>query len=586
VSVLYVLTLLALVAGALLAWWRASPADAPPPADAPRAMPTTLDVVTVAALAALAIALCASRMYLDRYLVFDDSYISYRYALHLSQGHGLVWNPGEAPLEGYTNPLLVVLLAPFLRAGLDPLAVTRVWSGLAACGLVALAYVRARRETTALVACAVAATYALSNAAFRIAMVGLETVLFACAVFLAYHFAADYLETARTDRLAAAGLALLVALGLRPEALFLAVLLSVVALPADVRAGRWRRHLATLSLTFWLPLGLYLAWKWWYFGALVPNPALIKMGGSGLVVPDGVVAVLEFFEAHVKLLPWALLALFAARRAEAPRLLAALMLAAYAAFYLRVDPLMNIHGRFLFPAAPFLFELARPAFVWAHERWLGLRRLPLLRLVAVPVAFVVAVLPQPEEDLQAVKRALRKEWAIAPEPTLTSRPGHSGHIRKVGLALGAFPGVERLTIASVDAGVLAYCSRARHVDIAGLNDRVIARERDPQRLADYLFGREPDLLFQRERTDGTLITYGHGPLGDHRKWASHPGWDGYLYAGSITDVEPWRHELHVYVRSASPAAAELRELVRTRLADRVHETPPFTFGTARAAAAR
>jgi hypothetical protein len=227
------------------------------------------------------------------------------------------------------------------------------------------------------------------------------------------------------------------------------------------------------------------------------------------------------------------LALFAARRAEAPRLLAALMLAAYAAFYLRVDPLMNIHGRFLFPAAPFLFELARPAFVWAHERWLGLRRLPLLRLVAVPVAFVVAVLPQPEEDLQAVKRALRKEWAIAPEPTLTrARP--LGHIRRSAWRSARIPGIERLTIASVDAGVLAYCSRARTSTWPGLNDRVIAAERDPRRLADYVFGRQPDLLFQRERTDGTLITYGHGPLGDHRTWASHPGWDGYEYAGSIT----------------------------------------------------
>jgi hypothetical protein len=292
------------VAGAVLAWWRGSAADAPPPADAPRAMPTTLDVVTVAALVALAIALCASRMYLDRYLVFDDSYISYRYALHLSQGHGLVWKPGRAAARGATpTRLLVVLLAPFIRAGLDPLAVTRVLSGLAAAGLVTLAYVRARRDAGVLVACAVAATYALSNAAFRIAMVGLETVLFAFALFLAFHLASDYLESARNDRLAAAGMVLLVALGLRPEALFLAVLLSAVALPADVRGGRWRRHLLTMTLTFWLPLALYLAWKWWYFGALVPNPALIKMGGSGLVVPDGVVAVLEFFETHVKLLP-------------------------------------------------------------------------------------------------------------------------------------------------------------------------------------------------------------------------------------------------------------------------------------------
>jgi hypothetical protein len=29
--------------------------------------------------------------------------ISMRYAQHLAQGHGLVWNIGEAPVEGFTN---------------------------------------------------------------------------------------------------------------------------------------------------------------------------------------------------------------------------------------------------------------------------------------------------------------------------------------------------------------------------------------------------------------------------------------------------------------------------------------------------
>lgn len=585
-AALYAATLVALLAGTFLEWRRGLsgaavvPDLAPPEAAGNRG---TWNILIVALLAGLALALCAARPYLDRHLVFDDSFISYRYALHLAQGHGLVWNPGEPPLEGYTNPLLVVLLAPFIRLGLDPLPVTRVLSVAAAAGLVAIVFVRARRDSSVLLATAIAATYALTNAAFRIAMVGLETVLFAFALFLAYHLASDYLDTARTDRLALTGVVLLVAAGLRPEALFLAVLTTMVALPGDLRAGRARRHLATIGLTFWLPLALYLAWKWAYFGTLVPNPALIKMGEPRLVVRDGVVAVVEFFEAHLKLLPWALAGLFLARASSpGPRLLAALMVGAYSAFYLHVDPLMNIHGRFLFPAAPFLFELARPAFRWAHAGWLSLRAHPWLRAVAVPVAFVVAVLPRPEEDLQAVTRALRREWAIPPVSTPTARPGHSGHIKEVGLALGRFPGVESLTIASVDAGVLAYYSRARHVDIAGLNDRTIARERDAVRLADYLFSRQPDLLFQRERVDGTLITYGHGPLGDHRQWARHPGWDAYEYAGSITDVEPWRHELHVFVRTASPAADALRTFVREKVADRVHAQAPFVFGTARA----
>jgi arabinofuranosyltransferase len=43
----------------------------------------------------------------ERYFVlFDDAMISMRYARNLAAGHGLVWNPGAEPVEGYTNPTL------------------------------------------------------------------------------------------------------------------------------------------------------------------------------------------------------------------------------------------------------------------------------------------------------------------------------------------------------------------------------------------------------------------------------------------------------------------------------------------------
>ena len=41
----------------------------------------------------------------------DDAFISFRYARNLVEGAGLVWNPGEPPVEGYSNFLWVLLLA-------------------------------------------------------------------------------------------------------------------------------------------------------------------------------------------------------------------------------------------------------------------------------------------------------------------------------------------------------------------------------------------------------------------------------------------------------------------------------------------
>ena len=54
------------------------------------------------------------------FAVSDDIYISACYARNLAAGHGAVWYPGAAPVEGFSNPLWTALLAlvhlvPFFR---------------------------------------------------------------------------------------------------------------------------------------------------------------------------------------------------------------------------------------------------------------------------------------------------------------------------------------------------------------------------------------------------------------------------------------------------------------------------------------
>lgn len=47
------------------------------------------------------------------FVLFDDAMISMRYAKNFAAGNGLVWNPGDTPVEGYTNPLWVIFMALF-----------------------------------------------------------------------------------------------------------------------------------------------------------------------------------------------------------------------------------------------------------------------------------------------------------------------------------------------------------------------------------------------------------------------------------------------------------------------------------------
>ena len=50
----------------------------------------------------------------------DDSYISIRYAKNLYEGHGLAWNVGQEPVEGYTNFLWVIWIAFLMIFARDP----------------------------------------------------------------------------------------------------------------------------------------------------------------------------------------------------------------------------------------------------------------------------------------------------------------------------------------------------------------------------------------------------------------------------------------------------------------------------------
>ena len=67
--------------------------------------------------------------------LFDDAMISMRYAKNLVHGVGLVWNPGDVRVEGYTNPLWVYYMAFF---HLLPLSAAKISLGIQLSGMVFL----------------------------------------------------------------------------------------------------------------------------------------------------------------------------------------------------------------------------------------------------------------------------------------------------------------------------------------------------------------------------------------------------------------------------------------------------------------
>ncbi|MEL6181199.1 MAG: hypothetical protein AAFS10_19740, partial [Myxococcota bacterium] len=94
-------------------------------------------------LAGLVVALVVAQSVFYGPRTVDDLFISLRYAAHLVEGYGLVFNPGER-VEGYSNPLWVVLQAALLGFGMEGVEATKLLSAVSLVGLLGAVWAAGR----------------------------------------------------------------------------------------------------------------------------------------------------------------------------------------------------------------------------------------------------------------------------------------------------------------------------------------------------------------------------------------------------------------------------------------------------------
>lgn len=433
-------------------------------------------------IAAAAVAIAALAVFGFAYrelwsFLIDDVFISLRYARHLSEGRGLVWNPGER-VEGYTNFLWTVLLVPGFRASLGVVPWVKFLN--AAWALVAFAL------TWRLAACLHAAEpgsegradplwSVLPAAATMISLPfvlgageGLETVMFTALALLGTLCA---WEARESDRLPRTALSLVALAMTRPEG----VLCVPWMLAVLRRRGRSWRFVAREAAAFALVFGAYFACRWAWYGDLLPNTFYAKSGGDPMLFTRGWEEVAHFFASNGG---WVWLLAIPALVVPAWR---------GAAFAVAGVPVLRVafvlwsggawmgRDRFLVPAVPFLFLLL------AMGARVAVRR---AGTVATAVVLLVALMGG----------WLR--WPAERDRALGYGDGlRAGHAR-LGADVNAHTSADAV-IAIDDAGIVPLLAERQAVDMLGLNDRHIAHL--PGRFADkhdvgYVLGRRPDLV--------------------------------------------------------------------------------------------
>lgn len=401
----------------------------------------------------------------------DDAFISYRYAEHLLEGNGLVWNIGD-PVEGYTNFLYVLALAATARAGVPIPEASHLLGLIGFSGSLLLLLLLAQRlfgspRTSLLVLALVGSNYSFLSYATG----GLETSWAAFFALLLVFLVVRGIQESRFDgaSLLAISVASALACMTRPDAVIVCAVTGPVALwhvarersPATSRGLR----IAALIVPATALLSAWLVWKLHYYGDLLPNTSRVKLGNPGLMTyVRGVAYVGLFFTTY-----WMLPALLASawrgwRGWDGPFRILAVFSALWLAYLVRVGgDIMEF--RLLVPAIPFLVILLVRGVLAATARpGLRVALLALLPIGSLVHAFYFPryVTPRGISNIPELRAGVDRNSPIS-WSTMGER------LRQ------AFPGGDGPVIAVSPAGAIPFYSRLPAVDVLGLNDRWVAR---------------------------------------------------------------------------------------------------------------
>jgi hypothetical protein len=206
--------------------------------------------------------------------LIDDAGITFAYARNLASGHGLVAQPGQVPVEGFSDPLWMLVIAALFRMGLFDLPAA---PKLLSFALVAASFALLARDLDRPGGprwpAALGPALLASSAPFVIwTSSGLENPLLAALAALSCGLTARALAGERRRDTAVGLTAALLALT-RPEAvLYAAVLPAGLLLMRPSGGSRVWLHRTGAHLAGLLPpLAGYLGFRRLYFGDWVPN---------------------------------------------------------------------------------------------------------------------------------------------------------------------------------------------------------------------------------------------------------------------------------------------------------------------------
>ncbi|MBE1497713.1 heme exporter protein D [Amycolatopsis lexingtonensis] len=517
--------------------------------------------------------------------LIDDAAITFAYSRNVADGFGPVLQPGASPVEGYSNPTWMVLLALGKLVGLfdhgtlfgvnDQILFPKALALACCLGVLVLFYFGAKTLTRrpALVTFLTGAVLAAIPSFVIWCFSGLENSFYALTVAALAVLILRAVQGGRlldTQVAVGTGLIAMLAALTRPDGVIYAGAYPIVVLLFLKREllGRSVRAVVVSVAGFAVPYGAYVVFRWFEFGRLVPNTAVAK--GQEPPTLDDLARPGEI----VSYVGW---------------LVVAIAVACLVMLMIRPSKLRTGLIALLAP-----FGLTVVAYIVLEYDWMGQLRFatPVWTLGAFGAAVVVV------EALSAAR--LRGRIVLACLLVVAAVSSVSGFYtqgttyranvktafcivaERDAQAVNGFADILKLPdtaqVGLIDLGGTSLGSRIRVLDLAGLGDKPIAdylHRADMQGLRDYVFTQaKPELItfigswittlqFDKDpRFDQDYVTiFVNNPIGnmtvDSRNWVS------YHVRRDLVDPAKLA-ELQAYAQKTLPPILELNKTAGLR----------------------
>ena len=403
--------------------------------------------------------------------VADDAFISFRYAQHLADGLGPNWN-STGRVEGYTNFLLVALLGGLAKLGFSIVVAARVIGAISTIATLLVIYkiwALWRDEDTdaglnpPVFLASVFVLLGLSSGVAYYTFSGLETTLFMMLLTASAYF---YFLERRTASLPWSAVTLAAAAMTRPEGL-IAVAVTGVFYAAGIVASRQRpREYASVLAwmgVFVLLYGPYFVWRFTYYDYLLPNTFYAKVEPGSEIFGRGVEYLREAASQYLLLPMFAGAACLLARsrlRHDAAYVITLCGALLLAIIYEGGD--FMPYFRFAVPVVPLLYLAGLAGFATLLNRAVA-HRTQVMFIAAFVLAIAGLSLMQDSSRLRTDRFIYR-----ANVPLATWFREHTPDDFRIG---------------AVAVGMLGYYVDRDVIDMAGINDEVIAHTDVPRRRA-------------------------------------------------------------------------------------------------------